>query len=134
MAIFTIVSRDDVPIYEVDLGAVVKKENDAVHLHQFVIHAALDFVDERAWETNAMNLKLVDKFNDLTVCAFVTAGRVRFMLLCDPRLEDSVRNFFTDVHELFLRIVMNPFYDPNERIASAAFDARVKAIGRRHLG
>jgi hypothetical protein len=66
LATFMIVSRSDVPLYEADLGSGPKKD-DAAHLHQFVMHAAQDFVEERMWETPSMNLKLVDRFNDMLV-------------------------------------------------------------------
>ena len=90
------------------------------------MHAALDFVDERQWETNAMNLKLVDRFNDLLVYAFVTAGGSRFLLLHDQRNEENVRNFFHDVHELYLKILLNPFHSPRAPIVDETFDARVR--------
>ena len=88
-----------------------RRKDDAAHLHQFVMHAALDFVDERQWETGAMNLKLVDRFNDLLVYAFVTAGGARFLLLHDVRNEENVKNFFHEVHELYLRVALDPFHD-----------------------
>ena len=119
LATFMIVSKEDVPQYECDFGrsgaqaaggAPGGKKEDAAHLHQFVMHAALDFVDERQWETNAMNLKLVDRFNDLLVYAFVTAGGSRFLFLHDQRNEENVRDFFHEVHELYLRIQLNPFH------------------------
>ena len=37
------------------------------YLHQFVLHAALDAVEEAQWQTTAMHLSVVDKFNALQV-------------------------------------------------------------------
>jgi trafficking protein particle complex subunit 2 len=37
----------------------------AQYLHQFVLHAALDAVEEQVWTTSAMYLGNVDKFNNL---------------------------------------------------------------------
>ena len=142
LATFMIVSKEDVPQYECDFGrsgaqaaggAPGGKKEDAAHLHQFVMHAALDFVDERQWETNAMNLKLVDRFNDLLVYAFVTAGGSRFLFLHDRRNEEKVREFFHEVHELYLRIQLNPFHSPRAPIVDETFDARVRESAKRHF-
>ncbi|XP_050385470.1 uncharacterized protein LOC126801998 isoform X2 [Argentina anserina] len=81
-ACFIIVSRNDIPIYEAEVGSTAKRE-DAAQLHQFILHAALDIVQDLAWTTSAMYLKAVDRFNDLVVSAYVTAGHTRLMLLHD---------------------------------------------------
>ncbi|KAL6125625.1 hypothetical protein ACLB2K_073681 [Fragaria x ananassa] len=74
-ACFIIVSRNDIPIYEAEVGSTAKRE-DAAQLHQFILHAALDIVQDLAWTTSAMYLKAVDRFNDLVVSAYVTAGHI----------------------------------------------------------
>ena len=35
------------------------------YLHHFVLHAALDAVEEQEWRTTAMHLGVVDRFNNL---------------------------------------------------------------------
>ncbi|PQM42279.1 trafficking protein particle complex subunit 2 isoform X1 [Prunus yedoensis var. nudiflora] len=71
-ACFVIVSRNDIPIYEAEVGSAAKRE-DAAQLHQFILHAALDIVQDLAWTTSAMYLKAIDRFNDLVVSVYVTA-------------------------------------------------------------
>lgn len=71
---FVIVGDEDHPIFEADLAA---RGGDAAtrddqssrsqYLHQFVLHAALDAVEEQQWQTSAMHLGVVDKFNNLQV-------------------------------------------------------------------
>ena len=38
-------------------------------MHQFVLHAALDAVEDQQWQSTNMNLGVVDKFNNLQVNA-----------------------------------------------------------------
>ena len=102
-------------------------------MSQFILHASLDLVDEMQWKTNTTFLKAVDKYNDLYISAYVTPGSVRFLLLHEAKNEDAVKSFFADVHELYIRVLQNPFYEPNTRIESSAFDARVKLSAQSHL-
>ncbi|XP_011622873.1 trafficking protein particle complex subunit 2 isoform X2 [Amborella trichopoda] len=101
-ACFVIVSRNDIPIYEAEVGSALKKE-EAAHQHQFILHAALDIVQDLAWTTSAMFLKAMDRFSDLVVSVYVTAGHTRLMLLHDSRNEDGIKSFFQEVHELYIK-------------------------------
>jgi hypothetical protein len=129
---FVMVAHGDTPIYEAEFLNTQRRE-DTSHLNQFIIHAALDMVDETVWGTSNMYLKCVDKFNDYFISAFVTAGHIKLMLLHDVRNEDGIKNFFQEVHELYVKVLMNPFYDPKDPISSALFDARVKVLGRKYF-
>ena len=59
--------------------------------------------------------------------------QVKFLLLHEGRNEDAVRNFFLEVHELYVKLVMNPFYEHDTPITSPTFDRAVHALARRHL-
>ncbi|KAK7353664.1 hypothetical protein VNO80_19115 [Phaseolus coccineus] len=141
-ACFIIVSRNDIPIYEAEVGVAAKRE-DAAQLHQFILHAALDIVQDLAWTTSAMYLKSVDRFNELVVSVYVTAGHIlymwglftvdkkKFMLLHDSRNDDGIKSFFQDVHELYIKTLLNPLYLPGSRITSSHFDTKVRALARK---
>jgi len=58
-----------------------------------------------------MYLKIVDKFNELNISAYVTASNIRLVLVHDARNDDGIRNFFGDVHELLVKAMMNPFFE-----------------------
>ncbi|XP_020598306.1 probable trafficking protein particle complex subunit 2 [Phalaenopsis equestris] len=79
------------------------QKEEAAHQHHFILHAALDIVQDLAWTTSAMFLKAMDRFNELVVSVYVTAGHARLMLLHDSRNEDAIKSFFQEVHELYIK-------------------------------
>lgn len=132
--LFVIVGRNE-PLYEAEFqkrGAAASSDA-ATRQNYFVLHSALDLVEKTAWTTNSMYLKVVDKVNNQHVSTFLTAGSVKLMLLHNGKSDDSIRNFFQDVYELYVKLSMNPFYRYDTPIKSADFDTRVRAVARRYL-
>lgn len=97
-------------------------------------------------------MKCVDRFNNLFVSCFLTAGSshpppnsdsniahanatldIKFLLLHDTKADDAIRQFFTDVYELYAKTLMNPFYEIDMRITSIVFDNRVKGAAKKYL-
>ncbi len=43
-----IVSKDDYPIYDLSIESLIKKK-DNIHMHEFILHASLDVIDQIQW-------------------------------------------------------------------------------------
>ncbi|KAJ2718407.1 TRAPP subunit [Coemansia sp. Benny D115] len=127
---FAIVGTNDSPLYEAEFGV---QRDESKYLNQFIVHAALDLVDDAQFMTNACYLKTVDKYNDWNVAAYVTPSNIRMMLLHENKGEEPIRGFFTDCHELYLKTLLNPFYEPNTPIQSQVFDTKVNALAKKYL-
>ena len=80
-------------------------------------------------------MKGVDRFNDLTVTAHVMSGiNVRFLLLNNLRgSDDAIKNFLTGAQELFLKVSLNPFFEPIQPITSKLFRARIQQLAQRYF-
>lgn len=129
--LFLIVGRNE-PLYSAEFSPTPTSDS-ITRQNYFVMHSALDLVDKCAFATTQMYLKTVDKVNHQMVSVFLTAGHVKLMLLHCGKSEDTIRNFFMEVHELYVKLSMNPFYQYDSPIGSKDFDSRVKAAGRRYF-
>ena len=95
-----IVSPDDCQVYETKITSYKKEIN---YMHELIAYASLDMVELSEWQTNNMYMKQVDKFNDSIIHCFVTPGRMRFLLLHEGFSDDSIKNFFNDVYEYYVK-------------------------------
>ncbi|KAJ3309016.1 hypothetical protein HDV04_000567 [Boothiomyces sp. JEL0838] len=132
---FIIVGTQDNPLYEAEFGPLQKeaKKDEYRHLNQFILHSSLDIIDELQYGTNQKYLKIVDKFNEWNVSGYVLPSGIKFLLLHDQQNVDGIRNFFSDCHELYIKVLLNPFMDLNQPVSSSIFDQRVKANARKWL-
>lgn len=54
-------------------------------------------------------------------------------MLHDVRNDDGIRNFFADVYEIYIKVIMNPFYDMNKKIESPNFERKVTVSAKKYL-
>lgn len=135
-----IVGKDDRPLYELEFGSTRPSGDAQSHfppsirdLTPYIVHASLDVVDEVQWTTPNLFLRGVDKFYGYTISAFVTPGNVRLLLLHLSKNEESIRQFFMDVWDAYVKTLLSPFYKEGDPIDNPYFDQKVKLMAKRHL-
>lgn len=126
-------SPADRPVFEATFPHALSGKHNI--LEQLVLNASLDMLDEAMWLSKEMYLRVVDRYNDQLVSAYVTPSGYRFLLLHDGRHEDGVKPFFIDLHELFTKTTLNPLYDERAaaQITSPVFVERVTSLARKYL-
>ena len=127
-----IVSKEDYPIFQLNLPS--SDSSGDLYLNEFVLHSSLDFVEKKMFKTSNIYLRIVDAHKDSQVSAFLTAGNDKFLLLHSGKAsEDTIKTFFLELYEIYVKTVMNPFYEPNSKINFPAFDKRVKELANKYL-
>lgn len=76
-------------------------------------------------------LRVVDKFNYLSVSAYASQGGKIFLLLHPGKSEDAVRSFFVEAHELYVKYLMNPFANADDPIVSPHFNAHMRNLAKK---
>jgi hypothetical protein len=134
------VGTRDSPVYEAELGThrqghdgTPRFSAEMKELNPFVVHAAIDVVEDLQWKANSQYLKVVDEFNGYLVSGFVTAGNIKFLLVHETKNEESIRQFFTELNDLYVKTLLNPFYKVNDPITSPVFDMKVRLFAKKYL-
>ncbi|KAL8117329.1 hypothetical protein AgCh_015290 [Apium graveolens] len=89
-ACFMIISKNDIPIYEAEVGAAPKKE-DIAQQHQFILNAALDIVQDVAWTTSSISFSIQCMYLDRALPPLILIQRFELLQenISDPRLSSG---------------------------------------------
>ncbi|KAK8793385.1 hypothetical protein WA158_004744 [Blastocystis sp. Blastoise] len=129
-----VIVGDEMPLISVGLASDNDKGADiSPHLSEFLIHASLDMISDAEDNTPTNYLGIIDKVNNLCVSAFITPGNRKFMLLHKDPSDDSIRLFFNEVYDYYVRAIMNPFYKHNGLIHSVEFERKIREIADKYL-
>ncbi|CCF59318.1 hypothetical protein KAFR_0G02860 [Kazachstania africana CBS 2517] len=82
----------------------------------------------------------IDHFYGLAITAYITYSGMKFVMIhgtstnTNEAIDDNnCRIFYQEVHELYIKTLMNPFYNASEPITSPIFDLRVRQLAKKYL-
>jgi hypothetical protein len=101
--------------------------------YNFLLHSSLDTLVPLASSTSNTFLRTVARLPPLHVSAFITPSNVKFLLLHPGRSDETLKAFFNEIYEIYVKYLMNPFVVHDAVIESKAFDDRVRSVGRKYL-
>lgn len=139
---FAIIGTDDQPIYELEAGTYKQGGDGIARFHQevrelnpYILHASLDIIEDLQWKSNSIFFKNMDHFYGFNISGYLTAGNVKFLMLSDmPNdVETSIRQFFVEVNDLYVKTLLSPFYTVNQVVRSGNFDLKVKLLVKKYL-
>ncbi|ODV86370.1 hypothetical protein CANARDRAFT_231977 [[Candida] arabinofermentans NRRL YB-2248] len=138
---FTIIGTNDTPIYELEIGTYKQsgdgKPNFPIEIkeiQQFIVNASLDILQDVQFKSNQIFTKNLDSFYGYQIYSFLTQGNCKFLISTNAKNHDeSIRQFFIEINELYVKNLLSPFYNLNDPIRSTGFDSRVRMLAKKYL-
>lgn len=153
---FTIIGTRDNPLYELEFSSFKSTSSSQTpgcpnfspnlkEILPFITNSSLDIIEDVQWTTNQFNLGKIDSFYGLQINAFITQGNIKLVLCHDLTTgsggsgllaksdENSIRQFFMEANEIYVKCLLNPFYSVNDAIISPEFDVKMKMLARKYL-
>ncbi|SCU81131.1 LAMI_0B04918g1_1 [Lachancea mirantina] len=84
----------------------------------------------------------IDHFYGFPITSYLSYGNIRFIMIHSngtgnvnsTQIDDNqVKLFYQEVHEMYIKALMNPFYKVNDPITSPVFDSRVRMLANKYL-
>ncbi|RCK55692.1 Trafficking protein particle complex subunit 20 [Candida viswanathii] len=145
---FTIIGTKDNPLYELEFSSFKSTNLASTDNHipgksqftpstkellPFIANSSLDLIEDQTYSNSILNLGKIDQFYELSINAYILQSQVKFILCYSCKEETSIKQFFQEVNELYVKCLMNPFYNVNDAIVSPDFDLKIKQLARKYL-
>lgn len=138
---FTIIGSTNEPLYELDIGTYKQNGDGSINfpleikeLKQFIANASLDILENIQFKSNQIFFKNIDSFYGYSNFIFLTQGNIKFLILTNCKnLDESIRQFFIEINEIYVKKLLSPFYDINTPIKSKVFDAKIRLLAKKYL-
>ena len=138
---FVILGSTNDPIYELDIGTYKQNKDGKTNLppeinqlKQFIANAALDILESVQFKSKQHFFSNIDAFYGYATYIYLTQGNTKFILLTNCKnADESMRQFCIEIHELYVKKLMSPFYDFNSPIRSKVFDSKVRQLAKKYL-
>ncbi|CAD2222572.1 hypothetical protein AGDE_03948 [Angomonas deanei] len=125
---FFIIGPNDSVIYEFS-----GDDGDSVQvLRQFFTYASLDVIDDVMWTKGDFYLNKVDHSSELFISAYIGLAPIKLVLMHDADQSDTVRQFFSEVYEVVVKYLLNPFSEPNKDIHSPFVHESIVALHKKY--
>lgn len=138
---FAILGSTNEPIYELDIGTYRQNGDGSTNfpeeineLKQFITNASLDILENVQFKSNQIFFKNIDSFYGYSIDIYLTQGNTKFIILTNCKnYDESIRQFFIEINEIYVKKILSPFYDINTPIRSKVFDAKVRQLAKKYL-
>ncbi len=103
--------------------------------HHFLLFASLDLVDALSHDTTSLFLKVIERLRDVSISVYVTPSGLRFLLLHPAQglHDETIKAFLSGVHESYIKVLLDPFYDQTKPLVSTQFHQRVAQLVQKYL-
>lgn len=81
-------------------------------------------------------LGTIDEYESYLITAYVTYNNTKFIIITDKSKAinyNSFKKFFMNVHELYIKKIMNPFNVKSAPITDSLFDCEVRVLGDMYI-
>eukprot|EP00127_Corallochytrium_limacisporum_P004049 Clim_evm98s156 gene=Clim_evmTU98s156 len=121
----------------------LKRDSDLLNYH-FIVHTALDVIEEKrraaakGSQSNDSYLGLLYSTVEYSIYGYSALTHIKFVAVVSKNdgmaQEDEVtiKTFFKNLHQLYIRVCYNPFYFPGEAIRSEKIDEEMDELMSRY--